>query len=224
MYGIVAPSHLTAHYSLLHLDINLFSTTLRFARTNEVSSLNNSSIAASRIVNCNRSPNAIVFLDKITHASILDGDKLQQFQERLEKYVSENPRTWDSLAFVRIDNIDADMEQVKFSMSFRHRNSWQDAGRILLNRADLFRFVHDTLKGMSLGKCVGSIYQDCSQSLTLATSPQTWMWRTTRRRLVACCTTVASWRKAKSPTTRSTCSILQTFAATNNRCISLDLT
>ena len=28
-------------------------------------------------------------------------------------------------------------------MSFRHRNSWQDAGRIKLNRSELLRFIYD---------------------------------------------------------------------------------
>ncbi|GKY97780.1 hypothetical protein MPSEU_000736200 [Mayamaea pseudoterrestris] len=129
-------------------DINLFSTTLRYARTNEVSSLNNSSIAASRIINCNRSSHAIVFLDKVTHISILDSKNLEQFQLSLENYVRDHPRIWDSLAFLRIESIDTNEEQVKFSMAFRHRNSWQDAGRILLNRADLVRFVFDALKGL----------------------------------------------------------------------------
>lgn len=128
-------------------DIDLFSTTLRYARTNEVSSLSNSSIAASRIINCNRSPNAIVFLEKVTHIAVLADNNLQQFQECLEKYVHEHPRIWDSVAFLRIESIDNCNEQVKFSMAFRHRNSWQDAGRILLNRADLHRFVHDTVRG-----------------------------------------------------------------------------
>lgn len=29
-------------------------------------------------------------------------------------------------------------------MAFRHRNSWQDAARIKINRSDLLRFAHDT--------------------------------------------------------------------------------
>lgn len=132
---------------LLSSDINLFSTTLRYARTNEVCSINNSSIAASRIINCNRSPSAIVFLDRVTHISILDGDNLKLFRESLESYVRDHPRIWDSLAFIRIENIDTNFEQVKFSIAVRHRNSWQDAGRILLNRADLLQYVYDTLKG-----------------------------------------------------------------------------
>ena len=41
-------------------DINLFSTTLRFAATNEVSTVNNGAISLCRIVNYARSPRALV--------------------------------------------------------------------------------------------------------------------------------------------------------------------
>lgn len=40
------------------------------------------------------------------------------------------------------------MEQVKFSLGFRHRNSWQDAARILLNRGDLVAHVHQIVRDM----------------------------------------------------------------------------
>ena len=40
------------------------------------------------------------------------------------------------------------MEQVKFSLGFRHRNSWQDAARILLNRGDLVAHVHQIVRDL----------------------------------------------------------------------------
>jgi hypothetical protein len=148
-------------------DINLFSTTLRFARTNEVATVSNSSISASRIVNCNRSPKAIVFFDFVTKISILDGDKFQTFTAELTTFARERPRTWESLLFVRkvkfsgieslcfVDDssffhalalckteVDSDCELVRFNLGFRHRNSWQDAARILLNKGDLIAHVY----------------------------------------------------------------------------------
>lgn len=131
-------------------DINLTNTTLRFARTNEVCSISNASISASRIVNCNRSPNAIVLFPCMCHISILKDGKLEKFKQKLQEYVDENPRIWDSIAFVRKDNIDSDMEQANFSLAFRHRNSWQDAGRIFLNRGDLVEFVYMVLKSLGV--------------------------------------------------------------------------
>lgn len=132
------------------VDISLFFTTLRYARTNEVATVNNWSISASRIVNCNRSPNAIVVVSHMVHIAVLEGGKLAKFQAGLHKYVSDNPRIWDSLVFCRQDSVDADMEQVNFTLAFRHRNSWQDAGRILLNRGELLRFIYATCKQLGI--------------------------------------------------------------------------
>lgn len=96
-------------------DISLATTTLRYARTNEVSTVNNWSISGSRIVNCNRSPNAIISLELMMHISVLEREKLAEFRESLELYVRDNPRVWDSLAFCRHDNIDPDNEIVYFT-------------------------------------------------------------------------------------------------------------
>jgi Mechanosensitive ion channel len=52
-------------------DINLSTTTLRFARTNEVSTVNSYAIAGSKIINCNRSPGALVVFNIILHVSYI---------------------------------------------------------------------------------------------------------------------------------------------------------
>ncbi|KAL7569468.1 hypothetical protein ACA910_009702 [Epithemia clementina (nom. ined.)] len=131
-------------------DISLWATTLRFARTNEVSTVNNSAIAASRIVNCNRSPNAIIQIVFITNISILSGNKLDKFREALESYVKENPRTWEAVAYVRHEEYDTDSEKIFIRISVRHRSSWQDAARILQNRGQLYQFVFETGKKMDI--------------------------------------------------------------------------
>lgn len=133
-------------------DITLFTTTLRRARTGEVSTISNWSIAGSRIENCNRSPNAIINLELVMHMSILDGENLRLFISALEAYVNDNPRIWDSFNFCRHENIDADNEIVYLVISFRHRNSWQDAARIKLQRADLVYFIHKTATDMGINK------------------------------------------------------------------------
>ena len=124
-------------------DITLTTTTLRYARTNEVATINNWSIAGSRIVNCARSANATVRTEFIAHISILEGNKLQQFRRAIHKYVEEHPRVWDSVAHIRHDKFDADDERVEFSVALRHRSSWQEAGRIKLDRAEIFRYLYE---------------------------------------------------------------------------------
>lgn len=95
--------------------ITLTTTTLRNARTNEVSILHNWAIVGSKIINCNRSPGAIILLDIKLHISILEGTNLSDFQAQLQKYVETHPRVWDSLVFCRHDSIDTDNEQVSFA-------------------------------------------------------------------------------------------------------------
>ncbi|KAL7573195.1 hypothetical protein ACA910_018852 [Epithemia clementina (nom. ined.)] len=124
-------------------DINLWCTTLRYARTNEVSTINNAAIASSRIVNCNRSPNAIVEVDFYSNLSILEGKKLVEFRTALERYVKDHPRTWEAVAFIRHDKYDADVGKISMRIAVRHRYSWQDAARILINRGLLLRFLHE---------------------------------------------------------------------------------
>lgn len=133
-------------------DIRLFSTTIRYARTNEVSTVNNYSISLSRIVNCNRSANAIVVLELKFSILILEGDKLKAFREALEKYVTENPRIWDSLLFCRHDFFHPDVteEFVFFTIAFKHRQSWQSAARININRADLLRYIFELGKKLEI--------------------------------------------------------------------------
>lgn len=52
--------------------------------------------------------------------------------------------------FMRRELIDADMEQVVFNLAVRHRNSWQDAGRILINRGDLMQVVYEIAKDLKV--------------------------------------------------------------------------
>jgi len=131
-------------------DITLTTTTLRYARTNEVATINNWSIAGSRIVNCSRSANATVHIDFLAHISILEGTKLQRFRSAIHRYVEEHPRVWDSVAHIRHDKFDADQERIDFTMAIRHRSAWQEAGRIKLDRADVFRFLFELGKELDI--------------------------------------------------------------------------
>ena len=57
-------------------DCNLFTTTLRLARTNEICTVNNGAIANSRIVNHGRSHDALVTISLIVKIES-SNDKLQ---------------------------------------------------------------------------------------------------------------------------------------------------
>lgn len=124
-------------------DITLTTTTLRYTRTNEVSTVNNWSIASSRIVNCARSPRATVHMEFTAHTSILEQKKLRTFQSEIKRYIEEHPRVWESLAHIRHDHFDADQEKIDFAVAIRHRSSWQEAGRIRLDRSNFYRFLFE---------------------------------------------------------------------------------
>jgi len=117
-----------------------------------VSTVNNYSISLSRIVNLNRSPNAIVVFELKFSIRILEGDKLKDFRDALEKYVRDRPRIWDSLLFCRHDFFvpDITQEYVLFTIAFKHRQNWQNAMRININRADLLRYIFDLGKELNI--------------------------------------------------------------------------
>lgn len=131
-------------------EMSLTHCVVRLSTTNEVASIKNSTIASSRIINCNRSPNAIVVIEMPIHLSIFQGTKLKLFKAALEKFVKDRPRTWECLQFCRQDSIDANNDEVVVTLSFRHRNSWQDSGRILMNRATLLRYIHKTTEKLGV--------------------------------------------------------------------------
>lgn len=73
--------------------MTLYTTTLRYAKTNEISTVNNGGLANMRIVNCARSPGAIIQLnlDLCLKTSVA---KLKSFRASIEKYVADHPRHW----------------------------------------------------------------------------------------------------------------------------------
>lgn len=128
--------------TFLLTDINLYFTTLRFAATNEISTVRNGDLCSNRIVNCNRSFGAIVGFEIQFHISLLDGDTLQAFSSSLQAFIDDRPQDWDAIVFSRIQHIDVDNEFVVLKFGLRHRFSWQSAGRVLVDRGELLRFVY----------------------------------------------------------------------------------
>jgi len=116
-------------------------------------------MSQSKIVNCQRSPSAIVLFKLKLHRKILEGDKLATLRDRVQKYVRDNPRIWDSMLFIRYDYIggvstepgtswspnllDSDYQFCILTACFQHRISWQSAARVLMNRGDLIRRIYD---------------------------------------------------------------------------------
>jgi hypothetical protein len=139
--------HLTLFWSA---DITLFSTTLRLAATNEVAIVSNGTISGTRITNCARSKNAVVSVMMKLHISLHDGHNAHMFKEALENYINDNPAVWDSLVYLRCEDINSDDEYVMYHLAVRSRQSWQVAARILSERGRLHQFCMDLAKQLKV--------------------------------------------------------------------------
>eukprot|EP00977_Amphora_coffeiformis_P004440 scaffold945_cov170-Amphora_coffeaeformis.AAC.20 len=118
-------------------DINLFNTTIRYAGTNEVATLSNGPIAHMRIVNGNRSPNAMVWFQLPFNMTVMEGGKMASLKVSLENYARMHPHKWHSCSYVRADEFHPDIEKVVVTIGFQSRSSWQDLGGIYFSKSDL---------------------------------------------------------------------------------------
>lgn len=73
--------------------VGLFSTTVRFAATNEVATLANGSLASSRVINAKRSPQANVYV-YMKFSVDVPYSKVMIFKRCVESFVKERPREW----------------------------------------------------------------------------------------------------------------------------------
>jgi small-conductance mechanosensitive channel len=139
----------------LCVDINLSFTTVRFAATNEVATVSNGAIAGLRIVNANRSPNAVVTFELPFHIRIVDDtEKMEKIRKALDQYARDFPNHWKCFMLCRVNVLHIELEQALLFFSFQHQSSWQDVGRILIDKADLLCFVYE------LGKKLGINYDE----------------------------------------------------------------
>eukprot|EP00977_Amphora_coffeiformis_P018955 scaffold6807_cov220-Amphora_coffeaeformis.AAC.23 len=128
-------------------DMGLFTTTIRYARTNEVATINNGSIAMLRIVNCNRSPNAIFVLKLDFKLALIDDDKLKELRAFLDSYVKQHPNEWNTVIYCRVADINYREELVEVTIGVQSRFPWQELGRIAkakaLLRTKVYKFGRD---------------------------------------------------------------------------------
>ena len=134
-------AHGRTHISDMYADINLFNTTIRYAGTNEVATLSNGSIAHMRIVNGNRSPNAIVWFQLPFNLSVLEEDKMTSLRAFLEAYAKLRPDKWHSCSYCRADEFYPDIEKVVITIGFQARSSWQDLSGIYTVKSELIAAI-----------------------------------------------------------------------------------
>ena len=135
--GTICLDQHSSHASRSPADITLFNTTIRYAATNEVATISNGSIAHMRIVNGNRSPNAMVWFQLPFNLSILEEEKMSSLRAFLDAYAKLHPHKWHSCAYCRADEFHPDVEKIIVTLGFQARSSWQDLGLIFMIKSEL---------------------------------------------------------------------------------------
>ena len=129
--------------------VDLFKTTIRYATTNEVATVANGSLAASRVINAKRSPKANVFVYmkfglKVPYA------KIQIFRKAVEAFVKERPREWLALAGFRATQVATEQGFIEYVIVLSHRESWQNIGTILQSKADVASYCLELSKKLDM--------------------------------------------------------------------------
>jgi hypothetical protein len=130
-------------------DVGLYTTTVVLAASNEMATYSNGSLASSRIINAQRSPQAVLnFLLKFPID--VSYTKLQAFRSALEEFVKARPREWLIFLAFRPTRVEVDFGFVEYMVVAQHRESWQNLGALLNSRAELSSFSLELSKKMGM--------------------------------------------------------------------------
>ncbi|KAL3920538.1 MAG: hypothetical protein SGILL_003213 [Bacillariaceae sp.] len=130
-------------------DIDLFTTTVIYAYTNEIATLSNGSIANSRVMNGARSLPALLYVT-LRFGIDVAYEQLEVFKEALNQYVVARPREWARLWDVRNTAVSADQGFVEFLVILEHRETWQNLDGVLASRGSIRRFCHELAKQLDM--------------------------------------------------------------------------
>ncbi|GKY96762.1 hypothetical protein MPSEU_000635600 [Mayamaea pseudoterrestris] len=130
-------------------DVNLYSTTVIYASTNEEATYSNGSLASSRTINMARSFKAQI---SCTIRFPVDApyEKLLIFKKSIEKFILSRPREYCSFIAFRATAVEAHLGYVEYAVYALMRASWQEAPSISQSKADLSSFALELSKKMDL--------------------------------------------------------------------------
>ena len=132
------------HDTWLVEDCNLFTTTLRLSKSNEIATVKNGTIASNKIINHNRSDRALVNF-VLSMKSTVTQEEAMIVKSAIEQYIRDNPRTWVTLINFFIIEMDPCNGVTKFAIRAQHQRSWQDLLPVLSARGDLLKFSTEVL-------------------------------------------------------------------------------
>jgi hypothetical protein len=129
--------------------VDFFTKTVRFAGTNEVATLANGSLAASRIINGARSPKGVVHIF-LKFGVDVPYSKVQVFKKTIDAFLKARPREWVALMQFRSTRVEADLGFIEYALDLQHRESWQNMARIIMSKADLASFCLEVSKQLDM--------------------------------------------------------------------------
>eukprot|EP00579_Thalassiosira_antarctica_P000217 CAMPEP_0201866770 /NCGR_PEP_ID=MMETSP0902-20130614/1236_1 /ASSEMBLY_ACC=CAM_ASM_000551 /TAXON_ID=420261 /ORGANISM="Thalassiosira antarctica, Strain CCMP982" /LENGTH=1631 /DNA_ID=CAMNT_0048391801 /DNA_START=121 /DNA_END=5016 /DNA_ORIENTATION=+ len=129
--------------------VSLFTTTVRFATTNEVATYSNGSLARLRVINAKRSPKAIIYV-YMKFGSDVSFQMIKVYQTAIENFVKSRPREWTQLNGFRATRVEMELNFVEYVIVATHREMWQNVGPILQSKADLDSFSLEVSKKLNL--------------------------------------------------------------------------
>ena len=129
--------------------VSLFTTTARYATTNEVATFSNGSLANSRIINAARSPKATVYI-YFKFSLDVPHEKVILFRDSIESFVKARPREWIQMSAFRTKSVEADLGYVEYTVVLVHRERWQNLPPILNSKADVQSFAVEVQRRLGI--------------------------------------------------------------------------
>ncbi|KAL7557213.1 hypothetical protein ACA910_001281 [Epithemia clementina (nom. ined.)] len=126
-------------------NVDLLSTTARLVYTNEVANFSNGSLARSRLINMNRSPDPVVYV-YVRFQTDVPYSTITIFRSALEIFVEDRPQEWAGLLGFRTSRVEAQLNFVEYIVILQHRLTWQSLIPIKESRAAVASFCVEIQK------------------------------------------------------------------------------
>jgi hypothetical protein len=131
-------------------DVTLYHTSFIFVSTNERATVSNGTLAKSRIINCGRSPNAVIFFT-LKFGVAVPYEKIEIVRTAVDKFVKARPTQFSSLLGFRATSIQAELGWIEYIVVLQHREGWQNKVAILKSKAVIQQFCLELQKKLGIG-------------------------------------------------------------------------
>lgn len=223
-------------------DVTLFTTTIYLAGTNERATISNGTLASSRIINCARSPKAVICLN-IKFGIDAPYKRTEIFKTAVESFVKARPREWLSLIAIRATTFEADLGYVEYCVALQHREAWyvvrrqdevllsnhvylidifrQNIGPILDSKSVIMRFMLELSKRLDLRFKAPSLPIELSSDL--ASAPRVPATNSEERELEDNQIPTSSQRSNTATIDNDVQEVLSMFSVKKNKILAVDM-